>query len=139
MVIIVILWFSGCNAFSETNRCDYVSIARNNLCFDNITTASTSMDVDGYCKARCDVINHSFLSPKVCQKLEINYVMNSPFTTVPTLISSRLTTCFLVNGAGKSSRGSRPGLARAAKISLNSRHARIKLGSHFIGIYKEVI
>ena len=55
--------------------------------------------------------------PKSMKAPKSTTLCTVPFTTVPTLISSRLTTCLRVRGAGKSSRGSRPGLARAAMIS----------------------
>lgn len=41
-----------------------------------------------------------------------------PRMIVPTLISSNLMIFWRVSGAGKSSRGSRPGFVRASKISL---------------------
>ena len=60
----------------------------------------------------------SSLDTNVNKNTESVILRTVPRMIVPTLISSNLMIFWRVSGAGKSSRGSRPGFVRASKISL---------------------
>ena len=87
--------FLGCNAFTDKPIRLRFYINRNNLSFNDIAYSQhIRWMLNGYCIIRCECKRPLVLRPKSTKAPKSTTLWTVPFTTVPTWISSRLTTCF---------------------------------------------
>ena len=88
------------------------------------------MDADGCYKVHYDAKDHSFWDQSL-RSTKINYVVNGTFYNSTNLNIFKAYYMFSSNGAGKSSRGSRPGFGQALKYLVQSVHAASSLAAIF--------